>query len=233
MKPIFQSHILVIEDDPSLRELLRQNLEFEGYRTSVAMDGKQGLSMAESLSVDLIILDLMLPRISGIEVCKQLRAQGNPLPILMLTARDTQMDKIRGLKTGADDYLTKPFDLMELLARIEAMLRRMGKGLSYQDTYVFGERIFDFANNQIRTASNMLDLTRQEALLLRYLVHHAGKVLSREQIMQDVWGHDELFSYRTIDTHITRLRQKIESDPKHPQHILTIHRVGYKFVAEK
>lgn len=221
--------ILIVEDDPSLQELLKQNLEFEGYAVLVARDGQAGLELIQTQEVDLLILDLMLPKMSGIDLCKQLRSTGNQTPIIMLTARDTQADKIRGLKTGADDYVTKPFDIMELLARVEVILRRRGTATVYQDQYTLGEMTIDFKQYLIQSPQHTIELTRQEGLLLRYLVHHEGKVLSREQIMQDVWGHDELFSHRTIDTHVTRLRQKIEPDPKHPQHLLTVHRVGYKF----
>ncbi|MEM7368630.1 MAG: response regulator transcription factor [Bacteroidota bacterium] len=227
---MLQPVVLLVEDDPSLHELLQQNLSFEGYEILSARNGQEALEVATSQSVDVMILDLMLPRISGIEVCKQLRATGNQVPIIMLTARDTQMDKIRGLKTGADDYLTKPFDVMELLARIEALLRRVSSKTAYQDQYVLGTLIIDFDQHSIRSPNQQIELTRQEALLLKYLVHHEGRVLSREQIMQDVWGHDLLFSHRTIDTHITRLRQKLEDNPRYPTYILTVHRVGYKFV---
>lgn len=229
---MIRSHILLVEDDPALRELLQQNLQFEGYEVLTALNGKEALQQVEAHSVDLMILDLMLPVMSGIEVCKQLRSTGNMLPILMLTARNSQMDKIRGLKTGADDYLTKPFDVMELLARIEAILRRTSKKQSYQDQVYLGDIFIDFSQNRIECGNQHIELTRQEGLLLRYLVHHADQVLSREQIMADVWGHDYLFSHRTIDTHITRLRQKIEQDPRNPKRIITVHRVGYKLISD-
>lgn len=222
--------ILVVEDEPALMELLLQNLKFEGYHVLEARNGQDALKQIEKHSLDLMILDLMLPKMSGIEVCKYLRSKGNPLPIIMLTARGTQSDKIRGLKIGADDYVTKPFDLMELLARIEAILRRNRTALVYEESYQLGEMRFDFVQHTVQNETSVTSLTQQEMLLLRYLVHNEGTVLSREQIFQDVWGHDYLYSHRTIDTHITKLRQKIEVHPSKPKHILTVHRVGYKFV---
>ncbi|MEM7657175.1 MAG: response regulator transcription factor [Bacteroidota bacterium] len=221
--------LLVVEDDPSLRELLEQNLRFEGYRVEVASNGKQGLEAVEIHQPDLILLDLMLPVMSGLEVCKRLRGTGNEVPIIMLTARDTQVDKIRGLKIGADDYVSKPFDLMELLARIEAVLRRTQQPGRYQEEMQVGNIRVHFGEQMLHNGTAQIPLTRQECLLLQYLMHQAGQVCAREQIMADVWGHDELFSYRTIDTHITRLRQKIEINPSQPRHLLTVHRVGYRF----
>lgn len=213
-----------------MRSLIDQNLRFEGYEVSLAEDGRRAMELMESENIDLILLDLMLPKMSGIEVCKQLRAKGNPVPIIMLTARDATEDKIRGLKTGADDYLSKPFDLLELLARIEAVLRR-GKGnKGYKEVYQLGKIRIDFREQKIIKREEILKMTQQESLLLKYLVHHEGKILSREEIFQDIWGHDHLYSMRTIDTHITKLRQKIEEIPSKPKHILTVHRVGYRFM---
>ncbi|MEL6254088.1 MAG: response regulator transcription factor [Bacteroidota bacterium] len=230
MEKLIKQHILCVEDDPSLRSLIDQNLRFEGYEVSLAEDGRRAMELMESENIDLILLDLMLPKMSGIEVCKQLRAKGNPVPIIMLTARDATEDKIRGLKTGADDYLSKPFDLLELLARIEAVLRR-GKGnKGYKEVYQLGKIRIDFREQKIIKREEILKMTQQESLLLKYLVHHEGKILSREEIFQDIWGHDHLYSMRTIDTHITKLRQKIEEIPSKPKHILTVHRVGYRFM---
>lgn len=223
-------HILVVEDDPAIASLLEQNLLFEGYQVSLAYDGKSGLEKAEAEHPALILLDLMLPRMSGLEVCKHLRAKGNKTPIIMVTARDQSMEKVRGLRLGADDYIAKPFDLMELLARIEAVLRRTGKSQVFLEKVQLKDIVIDFGNNQILKQHGEIPLSRQEALLLKYLIHHEGQVLERSQILADVWGHDYLYSDRTIDTHITKLRQKIEPNPKSPCYILTVHRVGYKFV---
>ena len=222
--------ILVVEDDPSLAKLLRQNLEFEGYRVIQAFTGTEAFEKALLPETDLIVLDLMLPQMSGLEVCRRLRARGHRIPILMLTAKGTTEDKVKGLRTGADDYLTKPFELVEFLARTEAMIRRLGKKHPLQDVYSLGSYTFDFIHNTIDLPSGKIELTRQEARLMRYLVHHKGLALTREQIMEDVWSHNYLYSDRTIDTHITRLRQKLEPDPSNPRFILTVHRVGYKFV---
>ena len=222
--------LLLVEDDPSLITLLRQNLEFEGYKVIEATDGKSGLDKARAFRPDLILLDLMLPHMSGIELCKQLRALGDGVPIIMLTARAENADKVRGLKTGADDYIVKPFDLLELLARIEAVLRRAGKLTQYLSQYRLADMCFDFNQHTIEKNGEKHSMTQQESLLLRYLVHHPGEVLTRDQILMEVWGHDYLFSSRTIDTHINRLRQKIEPIPAAPRYLLTVHRVGYKFV---
>lgn len=224
--------LLIVEDDESIRFLLRQNLEFEGYEVFEVEDGEAGLRMATELAPDLMVLDLMLPKMSGMEVCKRLRAVGNEVPILMLTARGESIDKVMGLKTGADDYLTKPFDVLELTARIEALLRRVGKGPQSLDAYRIGDVEVDFNGSLIRKNGEEIGLKQVERQLLQYFVQHEGKALTREQIMGDVWGHDYLLSTRTIDTHVTHLRKKIEPDPSNPVHIITVHRVGYRFVRE-
>lgn len=222
-------YILVVEDDENIRSLLKTNLEFEGYEVRTAEDGASGLELAEKTTPDLMLLDLMLPGMSGMEVCKRLRAKGNDLPIIMLTARGENLDKVMGLKSGADDYITKPFDILELSARIEAVFRRAGKQISL-DTCKVGTAEIDFNANIIRKDGKEHVITQVESQLLKYLVHHEGKILAREQIMEDVWGHDYLLSSRTIDTHVTHLRQKLEDNPSQPKYIITIHRVGYKFV---
>ena len=225
--------ILVVEDDVSIRFLLKQNLEFEGYVVLEAEDGKTGLEKVQEAEPDVLVLDLMLPEVSGMEICKRLRTMGNQVPILMLTARDQQMDKVMGLKAGADDYLTKPFDIMELVARVEALLRRVGKAQADLNIYQLGAVKIDFRAGTIEQDGKVMPLKKIEHQLLQYLIHHEGKALTREQIMEDVWGHDYLLSNRTIDTHITHLRKKIEVNPSKPKHILTVHRVGYRFVGEE
>lgn len=222
--------ILIVEDEEAIRFLLRQNLEYEGYEVLEAADGEAGLKATETESPDLVLLDLMLPRMSGMEVCKRLRATGNAVPIIMLTARGQQMDKVIGLKTGADDYITKPFDILELTARIEALLRRTGRAVDSATEFTLRDLKIDFRANVIHGPDGETELTKVESQLLRYFVHHQGKVLSREQIMEDVWGHEYLLSTRTIDTHVTHLRKKIEAQPAEPKHIVTVHRVGYKFI---
>jgi two-component system alkaline phosphatase synthesis response regulator PhoP len=222
--------ILIVEDEESIGFLLQQNLEFEGYEAIWAKDGEQGLLQAETQAPDLILLDLMLPKMSGMEVCKRLRAKGDSVPIIMLTAKGEQIDKVIGLKTGADDYITKPFDILELTARIEAIFRRIGKQTNFNSELKIRDLEIDFLANCIRRNGEEMPLTQVESQLLKYFVHQEGNVLTREQIMEDVWGHDYLLSTRTIDTHVTHLRQKIEINPAQPRHIVTIHRVGYKFI---
>jgi two-component system alkaline phosphatase synthesis response regulator PhoP len=227
MKDLKRS-ILIVEDDESIRTLLQQNFEFEGYAVHAAADGKQGYDQAIKQQPDLIILDLMLPVMSGMDVCQKLRDGGNNVPIIMLTARGENTEKIAGLRTGADDYITKPFDLMELMARVEAIFRRTGKNISL-DIVTVGSAEVNFTNNTITKDGKEHQITQVEAQLLKYLIHHEGKILEREKIMSDVWGHEYLLSSRTIDTHVTHLRQKLEDNPSQPRHIVTIHRVGYKF----
>lgn len=222
--------ILIVEDEESIGFLLQQNLEFEGFETIWAKDGEEGLNKAETQSPDLILLDLMLPKMSGMEVCKRLRAKGDTVPIIMLTAKGEQIDKVIGLKTGADDYITKPFDILELTARIEAIFRRLGKQSTQASELKIRDLEIDFISNCIRRNGEEMPLTQVESQLLKYLVQQEGNVLTREQIMEDVWGHDYLLSTRTIDTHVTHLRQKIEINPAQPRHIVTVHRVGYKFI---
>ncbi len=221
--------ILVVEDENAIRYLLRSNLEYEGYEVTEADNGLLGLELAEKIRPDLILLDLMLPQMSGMEVCKRLRATGNSTPVIMLTARDQQMDKVIGLKTGADDYITKPFDILELCARIEAIFRRTGKPSESTKLFHIGNVEIDFQAQCVRRGTDEIELTRMESELLRFLIHNEGKILTREQILADVWGHDYLLSMRTIDTHVTHLRKKIEENPAEPVHILTVHRVGYRF----
>lgn len=221
--------ILVVEDENAIRYLLRENLEYEGYEVMEAGNGLEGLEMAERNAPDLILLDLMLPNMSGMEVCKRLRSTGNTVPVIMLTSRSQQMDKVIGLKAGADDYITKPFDILELTARIEALLRRTGKHAESTKLFHVGQVEVDFQAQMVRKGGEETELTRMESELLRYLILNEGKILTREQILADVWGHDYLLSMRTIDTHVTHLRKKIEENPAEPRHILTVHRVGYRF----
>jgi DNA-binding response OmpR family regulator len=221
--------ILIVEDENAIRFLLRENLEYEGYEILEAENGLLALEIVEKSSPDLILLDLMLPQMSGMEVCKRLRAMGKVVPVIMLTSRGQQMDKVIGLKAGADDYITKPFDILELCARIEALLRRSGKPSENTKLFHVGKVEIDFQAQVVRRNGEETELTRMESELLRYLILNEGKILTREQILADVWGHDYLLSMRTIDTHVTHLRKKIEENPAEPTHILTVHRVGYRF----
>lgn len=224
--------ILVVEDEAKLMRVLTDFLVTEGYTISTATDGESGLSMAISSDFDLILLDIMLPRKSGFDVCKELRAQGCLTPIIMLTAKGQEVDKVLGLELGADDYVTKPFGLTELNARIRAVLRRYKwtEGNGTLDYFTFGEVEADFRRYEIRRNHNTFPLSSMEVALLQYLICHKGEVVSRETILNEVWGYDSYPTTRTIDTHILNLRKKIETDPSKPVYLLTIHGTGYKFV---
>ncbi|HET8797926.1 MAG TPA: response regulator transcription factor, partial [Thermoanaerobaculia bacterium] len=178
---------------------------------------------------DLIILDVMLPKMSGLDVCKELRRNGSATPVIMLTARGQEIDKIVGLKLGADDYVTKPFSFMELLARVEAVLRRVSRNAA-GDEYAFGDVTLDFRTYQATKGGATLELTPREFRILRYFIDHTDEVVSREALLNHVWGYDSSAFTRTVDTHMARLRQKIENIPAEPRHLITVHRVGYKFV---
>jgi DNA-binding response OmpR family regulator len=224
--------ILVIEDEPQMLLGLRDNLELEGYEVQTAADGDEGLARAASFAPDLVILDIMLPKKNGFDVCRELRARSNTTPIVMLTARSAETDKVLGLELGADDYVTKPFSITELLARVRAVLRRTGsqKTASLTDTVRIGDIEIDFKLHQARRGKTRIDFTAREFDLLRYFVHHTGQVVTREQILNEVWGYEEFPTTRTIDNFVAKLRQKIERAPHAPEHILTIHGSGYKFV---
>jgi DNA-binding response OmpR family regulator len=223
------TRILIVEDDPAMSVALRDGFEFEKYHVEMAADGEQGLRLAGRGDHDLMILDVMLPKKSGLDVCKELRGNGSRTPIIMLTARGQEIDKIVGLKLGADDYVTKPFSFIELLARVEAVLRRV-KRTAPTDEYVFGDVKLDFRTYQATKTGEMLELTPREFRILRFFIDHVDEVVSRESLLNHVWGYDSAAFTRTVDTHMARLRQKIESVPAEPRHFITVHRVGYKFV---
>jgi DNA-binding response OmpR family regulator len=220
--------ILIIEDEPDMALGLRDNFEFEGYAVSVARDGEEGLNQALVEKPDLIILDVMMPRMSGLEVCRQLRGRNVDAPIIMLTARGQEMDKVIGLETGADDYVTKPFSLQELLARARAHLRRQDRRSI--ETYHFGDISLDFKRYQASKDGRPLDLSPREYEILKYLVERHGETVTREQLLDEVWGYDNYPLTRTIDNHIAKLRHKIEPVPAEPRYIITIHRIGYRFL---
>jgi two-component system, OmpR family, alkaline phosphatase synthesis response regulator PhoP len=223
--------ILLVEDEPGLRLTLSDRLLSEGYTVETAQDGEAGFNLASDQAYDLILLDLMLPKKSGYDVCRELRQLGLATPILMLTARHQVVDKILGLKIGADDYLTKPFEMMELLARIEALLRRANRTFtSAALLYQFGSIRVDFRRTIVLRDGNPMDFSSKEFQLLRYLIDHKGETLTREILLQEVWGYTSIPFTRTVDVHIAWLRQKLEEDPKQPQWILTIHGHGYKFM---
>jgi two-component system alkaline phosphatase synthesis response regulator PhoP len=224
--------ILIVEDEAALATTLRDRLRKEGYTVNVARDGDTGMQMATHEPFDLMILDLMLPGQNGLTICQKLRQMGSNAPILMLTARRQTMDKVIGLRTGADDYLTKPFKMVELLARVDALLRRAGPGkVTPQASYRFGDLHIDIRSTEVTRAGRAVALSAMEFQLLRYFVEHRGATLSREELLREVWGYGGLPSTRTVDVHVAWLRQKIEPDPKNPQLIVTVVGLGYKFVA--
>jgi len=224
--------ILLVEDEPSLVLTLSDRLISEGYKVETASDGEEALARAESGAFDLIVLDVMLPRKNGFDVCRDLRQRGVDVPVLMLTARSQVVDRVVGLKLGADDYLTKPFEMIELLARIEALLRRGRTPLaSSAETYAFGNVQVDFRRAEVRRDGQLLSLSALELRLLRHFIENRGLVLSREELLDRVWGYDAAAVTRTVDVHVASLRQKIEPNPSRPQHIVTVHRLGYKFIS--
>jgi two-component system alkaline phosphatase synthesis response regulator PhoP len=226
--------ILLIEDEAGLILTLTDRLESEGYEVVSAADGETGSAAAIAQPFDLIILDVMLPKKNGYDVARDLRQQGITTPILMLTAKGETIDKVLGLKLGADDYLTKPFEMIELLARIEALLRRgkaslNGGGLS--GAFHFGDVGIDFKRARVTRGVSEVELSAMEFKLLQYLIENSGVVHSRDHLLDAVWGYDAMPSTRTVDVHIAGLRQKLETNPKHPQFIQTVHGMGYRFVS--
>jgi DNA-binding response OmpR family regulator len=224
--------ILLVEDEPDMQRGLRDNLEFEKYDVDVADNGRTALKKITEGAYDLIILDIMLPEMSGLDVCKKVRQEGIATPIIMLTARGEEIDKVLGLELGADDYVTKPFGVRELLARVKALLRRTedapGGG---QDKMVLGSLEIDFAAYAALLAGKPLSLTPKEIEIMKYFWHHRNKTVSRDELLTNVWGYDQSISSRTVDNFILKLRQKIEDDPSNPRYLLTIHGVGYKLIA--
>ena len=221
--------ILLVEDEPGLVLTLRDRLSREGYAVETATDGESGLSRAAGEAFDLVLLDVMLPRLGGFDVLKDLRKRDIDTPVIMLTARGQVVDKVVGLKLGADDYVTKPFEMVELLARIEAKLRRAPSVPHPAEGHQFGEVRIDFRRAEVTKSGVPLDLSAREFQLLRYFIEHRGATLSRDTLLNDVWGYNTLVSTRTVDVHVAWLRQKIEPNSRHPQYILTVHGMGYKF----
>jgi two-component system alkaline phosphatase synthesis response regulator PhoP len=224
------SKILIIEDEPDMVLGLKDNFEFEGYEVATAADGAAGLERARSQKPDLVILDIMLPKLSGLEVCKTLRSEGFEAPIIMLTARGQEIDKVVGLELGADDYVTKPFSIRELLARVRAILRRADGAKRRLSRYRFADLELDFETYRAKKGGEPLDMSPREFELLRYLIERKGETVSRDRLLEDVWGYESYPSTRTVDTHIAKLRAKIGDSGSEPRHILTIHGMGYKFV---
>ncbi len=223
--------ILIVEDDPGISLGLKDEFESEGYVVLVADSGEKGWEAAKNQKPDLIILDIMLPVLDGYEVCKRLRMDGNRTPIIMLTVKDKEIDKVLGLELGADDYVTKPFSLRELLARAKAIFRRTEERLEELATYSFGQIELDFKKYEATKKGEILDLTPLEFHLLKLLIKKKGEVLTRDDFLDGVWGEDNLtVSDRTVDSHIANIRKKLEDDPSNPKHIISVRGVGYKFV---
>jgi two-component system, OmpR family, alkaline phosphatase synthesis response regulator PhoP len=221
--------ILIVEDEPALRLSLGDRLRAEGYEVEVAADGDAGFERARAGPFDLVVLDVMLPGRSGFDVCRDLRREGVETPVLMLTARGEVIDKVLGLKLGADDYLVKPFDSLELVARIEALLRRAQPDTE-AGSFAFGGVRVDFRRMRVTRGGEEVELSALEFRLLRFLVEHPGEVLGRDRLLDEVWGYEADVYSRTVDQHVATLRRKIETDAKHPRHLQTVHGAGYRFV---
>jgi two-component system alkaline phosphatase synthesis response regulator PhoP len=237
---IAQRRILIVDDEPALLFMLTDRLEAEGYRVEAVDDGERGLARAAAEPFDAIILDGMLPGRDGFDVCQTLRQRGVRVPVLMLSARGQVVDRVVGLKLGADDYLTKPFDVSELLARLHALLRRAapaeqgtGRGfsrMSGDQTFRYGDVTVDCRRAEVSKAGTAVELTAREFTLLLYFIAHRGATLSRNELLNEVWGYDVMPSTRTVDVHVALLRQKLETHPRKPRHLLTVFGLGYKFV---
>jgi DNA-binding response OmpR family regulator len=222
--------ILIVEDEPNMVAGLRDNFEYEGYQVITAGDGVEGLNRALADSPDIVVLDVMMPRMSGLDVCKQLKAKRPSVPIIMLTARGQEVDKVVGLELGADDYVTKPFSIRELIARVKAVLRRAQVLPKEQERYSFGEVEVNLRSYQVVKRGKAVEFSAKEFDLLKYFLCHPGETLSRDRLLDEVWGYEHYPTTRTVDAHIVRLRQKLEPVPDEPRYILTVHGVGYKFV---
>ena len=225
-----RTRILIIEDEPAMVAGLRDNFEYEGYDVISAGDGVEGLERALADDPDLVVLDVMMPLMSGLDVCKQLKARRPSIPIIMLTARGQEIDKVVGLELGADDYVTKPFSIRELIARVKAVLRRVSQPPAAPEVYRFSNVEVNIRSNEVRRAGALVDLSAKEFALLAYFISHPAETLSRDRLLDEVWGYENYPSTRTVDTHILRLRQKLEPNPEEPRFILTVHGIGYKFV---
>jgi two-component system alkaline phosphatase synthesis response regulator PhoP len=226
-----QNRILLVEDEPDLVVMLADRLRAEGYFVETEGDGEKALELLAGRAFDLVILDIMLPGKSGVEVCRELRQLGIAVPVLMLTARSQPVDKVVGLKIGADDYVTKPFEMMELLARVEALLRRAQATGHGGPVHEFGSVRVNVRAAEVLRDGKPVALSAREFQLLRYLIEHRGAAITREELLREVWGYTTSLSTRTVDVHIAWLRQKLELDPRNPQFILTLQGIGYKFSA--
>jgi DNA-binding response OmpR family regulator len=222
--------VLIVEDDPAIVRGLEAALTEVNFKVQVAKDGNKGYQMAKREIIDLIILDLMLPGMNGKEVCEKLRADGITTPILMLTAKKSEMDKVVGLEIGADDYVTKPFSVRELLARVKALLRRGNQQVQSLEEITFGDVYVDFKRQEAQKAGKPVSLSAKEFQLLKYFAEREGEVISRAALLDDIWGYEVTPTTRTVDNYILSLRKKIESEPSKPKHLVTVYTAGYKFL---
>jgi len=225
-----KTRILIVEDEPAMVQGLRDNFEYEGYEVISAADGVDGLNRAIADQPDLVVLDVMMPKMSGLDVCKQLKARKPSLPIIMLTARGQEIDKVVGLELGADDYVTKPFSIRELMARVKAVLRRASPQAATAEIYRFSDVEVNVRSNEVLRGGQPVELSSKEFALLAYFVAHPAETLSRDRLLDAVWGYENYPTTRTVDAHIVHLRQKLEPNPEEPRFILTVHGSGYKFV---
>ncbi len=221
--------ILVIEDDISILRGLKDNLEYEGYSVFTETNGKEGLQLALKENVDLILLDIMLPGMNGYEICRKLKKEKPELPVIMITARGSEVDKVSGLDIGADDYVTKPFSIPELLARVRAIFRRLTQIENIPDEYSFGNIKLNFTEYKAFRNNEEIKLSSKEFAIMEYLIKHEGEVIHRHDLLNDVWGFEVMPTTRTVDNFILDLRKKLEEDPSNPQHIVSIRGVGYRF----
>jgi two-component system alkaline phosphatase synthesis response regulator PhoP len=222
--------VLIVEDDEATAFALRDGFEYEGYQVTVATDGVTAVRLANEERPTLILLDVMLPEMSGLDVCKQIRSSGGDVPIIMLTARGQEIDKVLGLNTGADDYVTKPFSFMELMARVEAVLRRSSSRTDAAAAYEFGDVRLDFRMLEATKAGQPLDLSPLEFKLMKFFIDNRQQVVTRDQMLRSVWNSQSALFTRTVDMHVAKLRKKVEDSPNHPRYIITIYGVGYKFL---
>ncbi len=224
--------ILLVEDEKALRKVIQLNLELENYEVIAVEDGEMAIQKFESEHFDLIILDLMLPKLSGLEILKTLSVKHANLPVIIISAKDTSSDRIKGLKSGADDYLSKPFEIEELLIRIQNLLKRQGEKNNQQELEIvrFGNCMINFKTFEATKNETKIELSQKELHIIKYLIQHKNEVVSRHDILKSVWGYDVFPSTRTIDNFIASLRKHLEEDPKQPKHIKSIHGVGYKFL---
>ena len=224
------ARVLVVEDEPDIASGLRDNLEFEGYEVVTAVDGEEAIKATQEHNPDLILMDLMMPKLDGLEACRQIRQAGMMIPILMLTAKSQEIDIVRGLEAGADDYITKPFSVREVLARVKAALRRTDAGKGLSRTLTIGAATIDMVKGKVERGDEVFNLGHFELQILKMLVENAEQPVERNQLLDVIWGLEGFPATRTVDNHIVSLRRKIEPDPKRPRHIVTVHSIGYKFV---